>query len=196
MSTNPDQGVFDPFNLHTVGKGPFDKFIKQSDFAENADYLTARAFDRGTDIRPFLRQPGVLPYDSPASKDAWLDKELGPILRQLDLDRRVCAYCNVVYKNLDNIGRWQCSWHPAQVNGDNVYTCCGKSAPAMGCLRCDHNSLWEPNKSRWNDENTMIDVPISTLEVLRCDRTSIIAEGVNTSNPARSVYRLRRTQIY
>ena len=180
---------------HEVGEGPFDKFLHQRDDADDADFLASRAFDRNTDIRPFLRQPGVLPFKDAISRDVWLDKELGPILENLRIGERRCMFCNAVYKNIDNLGRWQCGWHPGKVDDLGYYTCCNREAPFVGCKRCDHSPSYEAYRPRWNTNNTLIDIPSSTMGILQPEADSLIAEGINSVNPARSLFRIKRAQI-
>ena len=64
---------------------------------------------------------------------------------------RVCRKCHAKYQERDNIGQWQCAYHPArrvtthrvdpQYNSyyaELVYECCKKPEWAGGCTPCDH----------------------------------------------------------
>lgn len=70
-----------------------------------------------------------------------------------DLRRpRTCVLCKMQYRERENIGQWQCSYHPGRMglacsrpsdgylNGTlfQVWSCCGKDNWARGCTRCDH----------------------------------------------------------
>lgn len=180
---------------HTVGPGPFDKFLVETDVAASVDFTTTRPFDRNVDVSPFLRQPGILPYTDLLSKDKWLDKELGPILRTLREGQRRCVYCTAVYMNIENIGRWLCNWHPQQVDGEGYYKCCQRESPSLGCQRCDHSPSYESMNARWHTTNTLIDIPQSVVNILLPLDEAYIAESINTANPARSAFRLKRAQV-
>ena len=69
-----------------------------------------------------------------------------------------CIRCNRSYRELDNLGQWQCSFHPGHVQYDagvhilpDSYTCCNTPAPGSydrhlhtrpplrrGCTPADH----------------------------------------------------------
>lgn len=39
-------------------------------------------------------------------------------------DWQTCSTCNVQYKELDNLGTWQCRYHPMEYDNDVGYLCC------------------------------------------------------------------------
>lgn len=175
--------------------GPFDSFLYQSDAADEGDFLTSRIFDIGGDVAPFLKRPGTLPYSDDKSRDQWMEKQLAPILTQLENDKRRCLYCNSFYKNIENIGSWKCSWHPQATDHDGFFLCCGRAAPTNGCQPCDHNSTAPAGVARWNLENYLIDVPTAIVERLQVQRQSYVYLAINQINSARSLYRIRRAKM-
>lgn len=50
-----------------------------------------------------------------------------------------CSFCNKLYKSYENIGMWNCSYHPGLKDG-NIWTCCNKLYGLPACLICDHNN--------------------------------------------------------
>lgn len=178
----------------TQTAGPFDDFLYQTDAADDGDFLTSRVFDRGVDVAPFLRQAGTLPYTDEASRKVWVDAQLKPVIEQLQ-DVRRCVYCNAMYKNIDNIGTWQCSWHPERADHEDYYRCCGRHAASNGCQPCDHNSVASVREGRWTDKNDLIDVPMAIVDQLQPHQEAYAFKGVNPTNPARSLYRLRRAKV-
>lgn len=179
---------------HNVGRGPFDAFLTQRDDREDGDFLAARVFDRDVNLQPFLRQGDTLPYTDSASRERWLNEQLRPILDRLQEKRR-CVFCNVEYKNIDNIGRWQCVWHPLPLQPDNTYECCGRPGSTRGCKPCDHSPSYDVTVARWDTHNTLIDIPTAVTSELRPKKEAYKAEGVNTRNPARSLFRIQRAKF-
>lgn len=66
-----------------------------------------------------------------------------------DLERwRQCSACHREFRELDNLGRWLCRYHPGTVDADGVWDCCGRTVHPhqytserwvpRGCHRCDH----------------------------------------------------------
>ena len=87
--------------------------------------------------------------------DAALERAIRDLLAQ-----RQCIRCNAVYTDMDNVGAWQCRWHPGPLQGPDpmpfgapacTFACCGVAPraglaawqgpdAARGCQPCDHVS--------------------------------------------------------
>lgn len=116
-----------------------------------------------------------------------------------DLDtRRLCRYCGIEFAERENLGEWQCWYHPAQYNADqsgsnygqDQYDCCGRTKHtsarlAQGCVRTHHNAMLRDYTDRdalefpiddvqsmgikLNRETFEIDHDSNTVVVFRCD---------------------------
>jgi hypothetical protein len=58
-------------------------------------------------------------------------------------EMRVCVYCNMQYREIDNLGAWECAYHPGtlcQPEGvmGRRYKCCGQAFGRPPCRSCDH----------------------------------------------------------
>ena len=66
-----------------------------------------------------------------------------------------CATCKETFREINNIGRWNCRMHPGEVE-DGAFSCCGLKTiyesrllfmrsvvqPELrGCVRCDHRGV-------------------------------------------------------
>jgi len=80
------------------------------------------------------------------------------------MTRQTCTRCFVVYDDIDNVGRWQCRFHPGSYDTVCGYTCCGRrnTSPRTsrwgrlgyepervvrlhtGCTPCDHGLNLRP----------------------------------------------------
>jgi len=77
-----------------------------------------------------------------------------------DKYRDTCYRCGIRYDVVDNIGRFQCSYHPGKYDGETGWSCCGEKKRKVrhrnfhgfldetrlnykerhtGCTPCDHN---------------------------------------------------------
>jgi hypothetical protein len=181
-------------------QNPFYAFLNATDEAQHADLLTLRAVDRGVDVRDYLRRPGDLPYlpNNSESRDRWLNKQLGPILARLQQDRRLCVFCGLHYSNIDNIGRWQCRFHPGSVDGKGAFTCCGSAFNSMGCRLCDHSPMSDLRNARWHHDNVNFDLPQAVEHLIQPRPEAYVqppANAINKRNPARSFFRVRRADL-
>jgi len=61
---------------------------------------------------------------------------------------RLCAYCGAHYTEQQNVGQWQCYYHPGRAMPDrrvrtweprDRWTCCNRIDDAPGCAACDHS---------------------------------------------------------
>lgn len=127
----------------------------------------------------------------------------------------VCARCNAEYREIDNLGRWDCAVHPIEYNSDARtvptsrwtyaryhWDCCGRSLdradrhyeslPPRGCLPADH--MPGVGHYRWNDDTfpLLAAVPLDALAVARYQpkRASVVCT-VESRSDERRVYTYR-----
>lgn len=64
---------------------------------------------------------------------------------------RRCRRCRLIYKEIDNTGKWSCAYHPKGLNymaGRHhpmfTHECCGGKEGSRGCVPCDHDDFAHP----------------------------------------------------
>lgn len=73
-----------------------------------------------------------------------------------------CMYCEKIFTELDNVGTWQCRYHPGKLDFQTQrYTCCGQKSH----LNSNHDG-WARYVT-WNE--TFDRKPIQTLGCTPCD---------------------------
>jgi len=126
---------------------------------------------------------GYLSMDQ-AQIDSVLARRFAASLKALGLERE-CAYCRQIYREIDNIGAWDCAYHPgtlyyADTYVGTRYSCCGQAAGSRACTSCDHGmaKIYESNMGR-----VFISIPRYALnsEVMR--EAAIAADAILPCEP-------------
>ena len=71
---------------------------------------------------------------------------------RLFTDVHECNYCNRFFTEMENIGCWQCKYHPGKFDHKTeTWTCCGEkyNRPAFNYRSYNHLMVWN-TKDRWN----------------------------------------------
>jgi hypothetical protein len=106
----------------------------------------------------FNREERLPPADV-ADLGAWVRRLTQPLLEDLRYDRLTCAFCRQEYREADNLGTWQCSWHPERYRRNNECRYCNRTILQFGCHRCDHTPVAKPREARWHNENVFFPLP-------------------------------------
>jgi hypothetical protein len=128
---------------------------------------------------------------------------------------RVCLNCTatpVFYRELDNVGRLACRYHPGRLV-DGAYSCCGHRyvdgsdgrALARGCVACDHSMpLTEVERNarhgtpygllRWHRDNIKTRLPLYASSEYMPLQECVIAsnEAGGLAEPERSYIEVLR----
>ncbi len=128
----------------------------------------------------------ILSYASmePAQIDSVLARRFGASLEALEAERE-CAYCKQIYREIDNIGAWDCAYHPGTLNYASTYvgkrySCCGQAAGSRACMSCDHvmAKIYESNLGR-----VFISIPRYALNSQVMREASIAADAIMAREP-------------
>ena len=58
---------------------------------------------------------------------------------------RQCKYCKTYFRELDNLGTWECRYHPGSINYDSdipFYTCCGQKITTHPSSESNRTSVY------------------------------------------------------
>ena len=162
--------------------GIFDGFL---DTVQDQQEISTQAAWRGV-----TRNRGsALPYDpaSPASMSAYIDKVLGPQLLEELIVVRHCAYCKRHYRERDNIGQYQCSYHPnGAVQHAGRLACCDRPPDSEGCRAADHRPALRIGNTMWTTEDRSVRIPQALAHRYKVGDAAVLGFSVNRSDPVRS----------
>lgn len=97
-----------------------------------------------------------------------------------------CVKCGIMFREIDNIGRWECWQHPTieiPAPGQK-WPCCqkkckiGLTADNRGCVKSDHSILLAPFDQAWNSPIPKIifkqfGLPPGTPSIIAQDENSV-----------------------
>jgi len=120
----------------------------------------------------------------------------------VDTRVRLCTNCTdagVFYKEVDNVGRLQCRFHPGRVGDDGRYLCCTKLAGDRrerawrGCTPCDHTTLPSAQElasvegtQRWTDATMYQTLPLHLLHRYRPRPELVVERRPNAKQPEKA----------
>ena len=137
--------------------------------------------------------------DTPSGLPEWrtleqLSEERFAASLRADERLRLCLNCTsagVLYREIENVGRLQCRFHPGALRNGR-YACCAYAPgnPAdvrsLGCTRCDHTlPLGEDDRRegepRWSDATMTQRLPLHLLH-LYAPRDDLVVERRDTGD--------------
>lgn len=177
------------------GEGPFDAFLNTTLSVAPTNLSTAHLFDNASTTDRFYKETRRLAYNenSAASIEHYIIEKLRPTFELCRVDAK-CRSCGSIYKPLDNIGRWQCRWHPGYIRADQTYSCCGRRN-GLGCKRCDHSPILNAYQGRWPRRKRAVRVPRYLYRIIRWEPDSIDSAWENVDNPAHSFIGILRAEV-
>jgi hypothetical protein len=99
-----------------------------------------------------------------------------------------CQNCKRSYTEKENIGRFECRYHPGAYVG-LTYSCCYGSIP---CQPCDHRT----KRGDWPHSELTLAVPLHLLSLLKTHKDAILEPVyANEHDPARSYVFVRRANV-
>lgn len=133
-----------------------------------------------------------LPYD-PARHHTmidYVDRQVGPeLLAQLGA-RLVCAQCGIPFHEKNNIGKFQCTYHPLPVVLlRNPHPCCGQPAGSAGCRTGDHRAQTGQGTALWTRDDCTVRIPrvlAARYHIDESDPGVVLAVATDSKDPARS----------
>jgi hypothetical protein len=162
--------------------GIFDGFL---DTRQTQQDISTQAAWRGAT----RNRSSALPYDpaSPASMSAYIDNSLGPQLLEELLVMRHCAYCRRHYRERDNIGQYQCSYHPeVAVQQSGLLVCCKNPLGSIGCRMADHRPALRVGDTMWTADDRVVRIPQAIAHRYKIADSAIVGFSNNRIDPVRS----------
>lgn len=178
----------------SFGEGPFDAFLNTTLSVAPSNLAQLHLFDNNTATNQFYKENRRLAYNenSPAEIEHYIVTRLKPTLALCRVQTK-CMSCGAMYQPLNNIGGWQCRWHPGYMQSNDLYSCCNTRGP--GCKRCDHSPQMRVFKRRWPNRSRAIRVPRYLHRVIRWNPESVDGVYNDEQNPAHSYCAVLRAEV-
>lgn len=107
-------------------------------------------------------------------------------------ENKVCSRCGLIFQELKNAGRWECSWHPGRkvlkdethriytsgasfASPTHAWSCCGRHWSARhesGCVPCDHTM----GRIELDETDVIPNIHSGWLKDLKCTAGSIVKD--------------------